>query len=186
MRRGIALLLVLSVAGGCIGGFRLTRTMYEFNRDVSNSLVVQELVFLAFVIIPVYPVSVAADVVVLNTVEMFTGNNPVRESRVASLPGGGLVAVTGEDDGVVLAVDGYRTRRLLRKGTRLELVEDGVTVGSVERETDGALIVTDPAGTVRRVEPEAVGRVLAAARNGTDALVTEVERTLADQLPAGF
>jgi hypothetical protein len=179
VRRGIALVLALSVAGGCIGGFRLTRTMYEFNREVSSSLVVQELVFVAFLIVPVYPVSVVADVVVLNTVEAVTGSNPVKESRVSALPGGGTVAAIAEDDGAILAVDGHRTRRLLRRGHRLELVEDGVVVGSVEGLDDGSVLLGDSTGRVRRIAPDAVGRVLAAAREGNAALVVEVERTLA-------
>lgn len=180
MRRGIALALLLSVAGGCIGGFRLTGTVYDFNREVSDSVVIQELVFVAFLIVPVYPVSVAADVIVLNTIELFTGENPVHESRVASLPGGGSVAVTEEVDGVLLAVDGQRTRRLLRRGHRLALVEDGRTVGAVEREPDGSLLLTDASGTERRIAPEAVGRVLTAARGGTGALVAEVEQVIGE------
>jgi hypothetical protein len=180
VRRVVALALVLSTAGGCIGGFRLTRTMFDFNREVSNSVVVQELVFLAFLVIPVYPVSVAADVIVLNTVELFTGTNPLRESAVASLPDGTGIAVTGEADGVLLAVDGHRTRRLLRRGHRLELVEDGVPVGAVEQTQDGALVLTDAAGAERRIEPDAVARVLVAAGEGNEALVAEVERALTE------
>jgi len=61
---------------GCIGSFKLTNGLYDWNKGL-NGKAVQELVFLAFVIVPVYGVTLFVDAVVLNTIEFWGGSNPV-------------------------------------------------------------------------------------------------------------
>ncbi|MDR0866508.1 MAG: DUF3332 domain-containing protein [Candidatus Symbiothrix sp.] len=60
----------------CIGSFNLTRKVYAWNQSVGEKWV-NELVFLAINIIPVYSVAVFIDSVVLNSIEFWTGDNPV-------------------------------------------------------------------------------------------------------------
>lgn len=60
----------------CIGSFSLTSKVYRWNRGLGNKFV-QEVVFLAANIIPVYSVSLFADGVILNLIEFWTGSNPV-------------------------------------------------------------------------------------------------------------
>jgi len=61
----------------CFGSFGLVRTVYDFNRDVSSDKWVRWLVFLVLNFIPVYGFSVWVDAVVLNSIEFWTGDNPV-------------------------------------------------------------------------------------------------------------
>ncbi|MFC2123597.1 DUF3332 domain-containing protein [Bacteroidota bacterium] len=61
---------------GCIGSFGLTKKVYDFNMNVGDKWV-NELVFLAFVIIPVYEVSAIVDIIILNLIEFWSGDNPV-------------------------------------------------------------------------------------------------------------
>ena len=63
----------------CIGSFSLTNNLLSWNRQIDNKFV-NELVFFAFWILPVYEVSALADVVVLNSIEFWSGNNPVTSS----------------------------------------------------------------------------------------------------------
>jgi hypothetical protein len=60
----------------CFGSFSLTKKVYTFNKGVGDKFV-NELVFLALNIIPVYDIAVFADAVVFNTIEFWTGSNPI-------------------------------------------------------------------------------------------------------------
>jgi len=60
----------------CIGSFSLTSKVYHWNRGVGNKFV-QEVVFLAANIIPVYSITLLADGIILNTIEFWTGSNPI-------------------------------------------------------------------------------------------------------------
>ena len=69
--------LVLSIGqSGCYGPFKLTKSLHEWNSTVGSKFV-NALVFFAFVVIPVYGVAVFVDGVVLNTIEFWTGDNPI-------------------------------------------------------------------------------------------------------------
>lgn len=70
------LLSSLLILPSCIGSFNLTKTVYEWNNQVGDKFV-NELVFLVCFIVPVYPVSTFVDAVVLNSVEFWTGANPM-------------------------------------------------------------------------------------------------------------
>lgn len=72
----------LLIAGGsmlfssCIGSFSLTKSVMDWNSNVGKKFV-NELVFVAFWILPVYEVTALADLLVLNSIEFWSGNNPV-------------------------------------------------------------------------------------------------------------
>jgi hypothetical protein len=60
----------------CIGSFGLWNNLKEWNENVGDKFV-NELVFFSFNIIPVYPVCYLVDVLVLNSIEFWTGENPM-------------------------------------------------------------------------------------------------------------
>lgn len=70
----IALTLGAMTLSSCIGSFGLTNGLLHWNQRLSNKFV-NELVFI--VISPAYAVCSVADLFVLNTVEFWTGKNPV-------------------------------------------------------------------------------------------------------------
>lgn len=76
VKQTIALLLVAVVMNGCYGSFKLTRSLWDWNGTVGDKFV-NELVFLAFNIVPVYGVAAFADALVLNSIEFWSGNNPM-------------------------------------------------------------------------------------------------------------
>lgn len=63
----------------CIGSFALHGKLLSWNQGVSNKFV-NELVFLAFNIIPVYGVCYLADALVINSIEFWTGSNPMADN----------------------------------------------------------------------------------------------------------
>jgi len=77
--------LGLVASTGCIGSFQLTRKVYNWNKTVSPDKFVQELVFLGLNIVPVYSIATLADAVFANSVEFWTGTNPVASARTQSI-----------------------------------------------------------------------------------------------------
>lgn len=71
--------LICSSMTSCMGKFALTRNLYAWNDQVSNKFV-NEIVFVAFWILPVYEVCGLADLLVLNTIEFWSGDNPMTAS----------------------------------------------------------------------------------------------------------
>lgn len=76
-----SLAIILVVALGfaqtsCVGSFKLFNKVLSWNKKVSSKFV-NELVYLLFWIIPVYEISLLIDGVVLNTIEFWTGSNPL-------------------------------------------------------------------------------------------------------------
>ena len=74
-----ALLLTATIVlSSCIGSFRLTNNIKDWNEGLGNKFV-NELVFIALHIVPVYEIAMLVDGVVLNSIEFWTGNNLVAE-----------------------------------------------------------------------------------------------------------
>lgn len=76
--------LILAVAAmlpmqSCIGSFALTNKVLTWNNQVGSKFI-NEVVFFAFWILPVYEVTSLADLIVLNSIEFWSGNNPVEAS----------------------------------------------------------------------------------------------------------
>lgn len=83
-KRPIFVCLLLATAAmlplqSCIGSFALTNKVIKWNNQVGSKFI-NELVFFAFWILPVYEVTSLADLIVLNSVEFWSGNNPVEAS----------------------------------------------------------------------------------------------------------
>ncbi len=74
----LAALLCTSMTS-CMGKFALTRNLYAWNEQVSNKFV-NEVIFVAFWILPVYEVCGLADMLVLNSIEFWSGDNPMTAS----------------------------------------------------------------------------------------------------------
>lgn len=72
-----AILLASSMLfSSCIGSFALSNKVLAWNQQISNKFV-NELVFIGFWILPVYEITALADVLVINSVEFWSGSNPM-------------------------------------------------------------------------------------------------------------
>ena len=76
LRMGIVVLAVGMVTSGCFGPFNLTRRLYRWNEQVQGKWE-QEFMFILLAWVPVYGLAVLGDAVVFNSMEFWTGNNPV-------------------------------------------------------------------------------------------------------------
>ena len=70
----------------CIGSFGLSNKVLSWNKSVGSKFV-NELVFFAFCVLPVYEISMLADAVVLNSIEFWTGSNPVADASSKKVQG---------------------------------------------------------------------------------------------------
>lgn len=89
----------------CIGSFKLTNKLLSWNHTVGSKFV-NELVFVAFWIVPVYEISALADVLVINSIEFWTGDNPVADA--------GTVKTVDTENGIYTVetkADGYHIEK---------------------------------------------------------------------------
>lgn len=77
--RCVAMSLALLFAAGsfsCYGKFQLTRKIYTWNGTLGNKWV-NSIVMWVLIIVPVYGIGSFVDLLILNTIEFWTGNNPM-------------------------------------------------------------------------------------------------------------
>jgi uncharacterized lipoprotein YehR (DUF1307 family) len=72
----VVLMLVVFMLSGCFGNFALTRRVYKMNQSVGSKWA-NTAVMWVFMILPVYQACGFLDVVVLNTIEFWSGENPL-------------------------------------------------------------------------------------------------------------
>lgn len=109
---GLILLAASSVTlSSCIGSFALTNRVLSWNKQVGNKFV-NELVFFAFWVLPVYEVTSLADLIVINSIEFWSGNNPVTAStKVVDTDNGRyLIKCDGKGYDVTHHPTGHTTR----------------------------------------------------------------------------
>lgn len=79
----VATVLTLSSSllfSSCIGQFALFNKVRNWNEQIGDKFV-NELVFIGFCIIQVYTVSIIADAIVINSIEFWSGTNPIASSK---------------------------------------------------------------------------------------------------------
>ena len=71
----IALATATSTGAACMGNFTLTKKLYGFNETVTGSKLVNNLIFWALLILPVYELATLGDALIFNVIEFWTGKN---------------------------------------------------------------------------------------------------------------
>ena len=91
---------------GCFGQFKLTKTLYRFNNEVDPDKWIQWFVFLVFSI--PYGLAFMIDVVFANSMEFWTGKNPISADagtvKVVKGPNGEVATFTWIEEGTVEVV----------------------------------------------------------------------------------
>ena len=99
----------LTVTTACYGPFNLTKNVYHWNSNIKGSSEVnekwmKEFVFFGMIIIPVYMFSALLDAFIFNSIQFWSGSNPVKANdaggdgatRVVRL--GGITVTMAESD----------------------------------------------------------------------------------------
>lgn len=121
----LAVLLSSSMTS-CMGKFALTRNLYAWNEQVSNKFV-NEVLFVAFWILPVYEVCGLADLLVLNSIEFWSGDNPLTASTktIDTEHGRYLVECDGQGYDVTLEGTGEKFRLDFTRETQTWSLQTG-------------------------------------------------------------
>ena len=145
--------VLLLTAFGCYGSFNLVNKVYKFNGTLGSKWV-NELGFLVMVIVPVYGVATFIDAVILNTIEFWTGHNPMAStngSETIMLPGGS-VALNGPNQTYTLrqTIDGKETiiQVVTKDGVTTATDQSGTVLARSSRTADGGVVVYDGTGHV--------------------------------------
>ena len=99
------LLTATILFSSCIGSFRLTNNIKDWNEGLGDKFV-NELVFIALHIVPIYEIAIFIDGVVLNSIEFWTGNNVVAEpgeTKIVKNSQGQDVQVTALENGYTIS-----------------------------------------------------------------------------------
>lgn len=79
IRNSALMIAAAFMLSSCIGSFQLTNKVKDWNESLGDKFV-NEVVFLAFHIVPVYQICMFADKVVFNSVEFWTGERLVADA----------------------------------------------------------------------------------------------------------
>src|SRR6478752_10367312 len=76
----------LTVTTACYGPFNLTKNVYQWNSNIKGSSEVnekwmKEFVFFGMIIIPVYMFSALLDAFIFNSIQFWSGSNPVKVTQ---------------------------------------------------------------------------------------------------------
>lgn len=140
----VAALTLAGATTGCVGknnAFCLFNGLAKWNRSVSQDKWVNELIFLGLNIIPVYGVFLFADVLVFNSIDFWTDDNPVKNA-FAAVEGtdgqGNAYAIVPNGDGTATLSYKDQVCTLTRQGDAVRVTQDGVYLGSFTR--NGSLV----------------------------------------------
>ena len=82
----------------CIGSFKLTNKVMAWNHQIGNKFV-NELVFVGLWILPVYEISAIADALVINSIEFWSGTNPIEAGTKTVVDDNGRYLVKWDNTG---------------------------------------------------------------------------------------
>ena len=153
----------------CVGSFGLFNRISSWNQSIGTKFV-NELVFLALNIVPVYGVAYLADALVINSIEFWSGTNPMAnvgdvkkvkgengDYLVKTLENGYSITKEGEDSAMEL-IDN-------KEANTWNVVADGVSTELLKMNNDGTAEMNLPNGDKMNVTLDAQGMM--AARQAT-------------------
>lgn len=146
----------------CIGSFALWNQLKDWNQGIGNKFV-NELVFLAFHVIPVYEVAYIADALVINSIEFWSGSNPLADNI-------GKTKVIKSENGEYLVTTNENGYTISKKGENKDLnlvydndsrtwnaVYDGENYELMTMNEDGSITVKLQDGNTVTVLPDQMG-----------------------------
>lgn len=164
----------------CIGSFGLHNRLTSWNQNMSGNKFVNELVFFALSAVQVYTVCYLADLFVINSIEFWTGSNPMAsvgevkkvkgengDYLVETLENGYSISKVGEDRSIELIYNQeLNSWNVVADGVSTELLrmnEDGVTAQMSLPDGSSVNVTLDAQG-VATAQAAALGHACYAAR----------------------
>lgn len=147
----LILAVMISAVGGCYGSFALVQKVHKWNGTFGNKFV-NELGFLVLNIVPVYGVAAFIDVIVLNSIEFWTGKNPSLSTNdtIVPLDENNSLTLRGSDGTMVLTTktEAGTMQYVFEKSTDGTLVKDltGKVLARCVQSAEGGMRIYDGTG----------------------------------------
>ena len=149
----------------CIGSFALWNKVKDWNESLTDNKFVNELIYLAMWIVPIYEISFFVDNVLLNTIEFWTGDNPVANA-------GEVKTVKGEKGQYLVKtnVDGYTitneagqemTLKFDAEANNWSVMNGNEAIELLSINNDGTVNMNMQNGTYMQVNMDAAGMMAA-------------------------
>lgn len=159
MRRVIAIAACICFfQTACFGSFAAVRSLYGFNKRLSNDKWVRELAFLGLTIIPAYTLFALGDILIFNSIEFWGGTNPIQADaskpveRTVMLADGSAAKLVREGPASMRIESANGTFRIERTGTGFRLLDEtGAQLSEVREADGGAVELVNADGTARRI-----------------------------------
>ena len=156
-----ALLLSTSIlCSSCIGSFKLWNGLKEWNETIGDKFV-NELIFVALNIVPVYGIAYFADMVVLNAIEFWTGTNPVASNETREVQGehGNYLVATTENGYTITNKEDNQSLDLVynQENKSWNAVTESESFELVRMNDDGTATINMQDGTSMTVVPDSEG-----------------------------
>lgn len=139
----IASMAVMSV--GCYGSFNLTKKVYNWNGSMGNKWV-KEIVFIVLNVVPVYGIAGGIDAVILNTIEFWTGNNPMASNITTD--DGTSVAFNAEKKEMTISYADKKFIVAMEDGKATVKNENGEVIAYAESAEEGGMVIKDMQGNI--------------------------------------
>ncbi|MBH0180150.1 MAG: DUF3332 family protein [Nitrospira sp.] len=177
----------MTATTACYGPFNLTKNVYHWNSGVKGSGEVsdkwmKEFVFFGMIIVPVYMFSAILDGFIFNSIQFWSGDNPVKAADL-NRDGTTKMVVLGETtirwtqtgEGALVTYERHgiveRRATIIANSAGYRLIdESGIVLAEAEYEADGAVRVLD---RDCRVVQQWTGDQLRSITQGRDAIVNE-------------
>lgn len=147
MKKFISVLLVgcIVFSVSCTGPFKLTKRVHNWQTSFEDKWV-DEVAFLGCVILPVYSLSTLGDAIIFNSIEFWTGENPLDET--VTLKGDGkTVEVALQEDGSIRISDRQQVLTLDRTNRGVTATDaEGELMYRAVRDESGRVSVYDASG----------------------------------------
>ena len=154
----------------CIGSFKMWNGLKDWNQGVGDKFV-NELVFIALHIVPVYEIAYLADLVVLNTIEFWSGSNPMASNEVKEIKGeNGEYLVKANNYGYTITnKDDNQSMDLVynQETQTWNAVTDTENIELVKINNNGTVSINMQNGTSMTVMPDMQGVAAARAAIGS-------------------
>lgn len=175
MRKSKSMMVCAVLAGSilftsCIGSFKLWNNLKDWNQGVGNKFV-NELVFIALHIVPVYEIAYLADVIVFNSIEFWSGSNPVASNETKEIKGeNGDYLVTSNENGYTITnkEDNQSMDMVYNKESKTwNAVTETENIELVKMNDNGTVSINMQNGTSMTVMPDMQGVAAARAAIGS-------------------
>ena len=157
---GVVLMCFMTMSTACYGPFNLTKNVYHWNSGIKGSGEVndkwmKEFVFFGMIVVPVYMFSALLDAFIFNSIQFWSGDNPVKASdldndgqtKVARL-GEATVRWTPTNEGATVTYERHgiieRRATIVPSAIGYRLVDEaGSTLAEAEYAPDGTITLLD-------------------------------------------